>query len=428
MRKYFTFLNFLFILCSAPAWAQGVSVENVLATAFTDEKVKWENEMARFSNTLNYKLPAIKKIEFRLGFNGNNTPDTLDGSLRNEDYYSINLTTNKWKEMKLQKAIKPVQTKLYTTEMEMLFLKALQERYLLLVNLYYNSESVKTTMELQDLLVKKNELMQQILNEGGSVKISDALEVDRDLIQLYSLLQQEENDASAYQAQLRLFFNSSQNYTVNFSDLISIKKALYNASTLKQDSIIVHPSLRYKEAQYQFAKSNFKLENVQNTNVFNSFQLGYNRPVYTTDILKKFKPENTLTFRVGISVPLAGNNNLNRNNANLEQYDALLNWQTAQVIQSKSISVQESRLENSIQQYKAFEAIYTKSIVTRLLENENVMAQSTALEIIDLKIARKKLEITLINSANTVMQNYVLLLESKGLMQFDSRHKYLLEH
>ncbi len=127
-------------------------------------------------------------------------------------------------------------------------------------------------------------------------------------------------------------------------------------------------------------------------------------------------------------MPLPANNSYGRNSANIQQYNALLNWQSAQALQVKSTSIQYSRLENSIRQYNTLLDIYEKGIVSKLLKNEQVMAQSTALEIIDLKIAQKKLEINLINSAGNLMQSYVSLLESKGLLKYDLRNIYLLEN
>ncbi len=427
MPKFLISSTFLFIFYISSAVAQTVSIESILATYLQDEKVISAGAMANFSDALNYKLPAVKKLEFRLGINGNNSPDTLDGSLRNEDYYSVNLTTNKWKEMKLQKKLKPIQTNLYHKEQEMLITQALLDRYLVIVNLYYSLESLKNRKELQDLLLKKNDLLKQLLNDGVTIKITDALEIDKDLVQLFVILQEEERDIDTYYARLRQYFSSSDTFQVNFSDLITMKKVIANTSTLKYDSITSHPSLVYREAQYQFAQANYNLEHIQNTNILNSFQLGYNRPVYNNEILKKFKPENTLTFRVGISVPLTGNNNLNRNNANLEQYNAMLNWQNAQAIQTKYIILQDAKLNLTIKQYQAFEEIYKNSIVAKLLENEKIMAQSTALEILDLKIAKKKLELNLNSSASNVMRNYLLLIESKGILNFDLRHQYLLE-
>ncbi len=403
-----------------------VNIDMVLETALKDDKVVRESEMERFSNTLNYKLPAIKKVELRLGVNGNTSPDTLDGSMRNEDYYSLNVSPNRWKEMKLQKELKPAQTNLYSKEIELLKMQALEERYLLLVNMYYNIETTKKRKELLELLNSKNELLQQMLNDGITIKVSDALDTDKDLIQTYSAIQEELNTLSQFNYKLSQYLYSTQTFTVNFSDIITLKKAIENSRLFPTDSSSAHPALVYKQAQYQFAKANYNLERVQNTNIINNFQVGYNRPVYTPEILKKFKPENTLTFRVGISVPLYANNNLNKSNANMQQYNALLNWKSATTIQGKTTAVQQSKLENTISQYNALETYYNKSIIIKFLENEKLMAQSTALEIIDLKIAKKKLEINMLGSANNVMQNYILMLEYKGLLKYDLRHQYLL--
>lgn len=403
-----------------------VNIDMVLETALKDDKVVRESEMERFSSTLDYKLPAIKKVELRLGINGNNSPDSLDGSLRNEDYYSLNVSPNRWKEMKLQKELKPAQTNMYSKEVELLKMQALEERYIFLVNLYYILETNKKRKELLELLNTKNALLQQMLNDGITIKVSDALDTDKDLIQTFGLLQEEESTLSQYNFRLSQYLNSTQSYSVNFSEIIPLKKAIANTQLFAIDSTATSPNLDYKLAQYQFAKANYNLERVQNTNIINNLQLGYNRPVYTSEILKKFKPENTLTFRVGISVPLYANNNLNKSNANMQQYNALLNWKSATTIQGKTTAVQQSKLDNTISQYNALETYYNKSIIIKFLENEKLMAQSTALEIIDLKIAKKKLEINMLGSANNVMQNYILMLEYKGLLKYDLRHQYLL--
>lgn len=428
MFKIPTLFFIIFSISYIDVGAQTVTPEQIIQSSFSDEKVMRDAQMETFIQGLDYHLPMVKKLEARVGFNGNNTKDSLDGNLRNEDYYSISLTTNKWREMKLQKAIKPAQYQVYSKEKEMLLMQALQDRYLVLINLYYSQESLTKRKELQTLLNTKNQLLQQMLNDGINIKISDALDVEKDLIQLYGLLQEDESSVVTYTARIGQFMNYALPVNVNFMNLIGLKKVIINSVNLKQDSSKTHPNLEYKEAQYRFAKADYQLEKVQNTNIINSFQIGYNKPAYSPEILKKFNPDNTLTFRVGIALPLPANNSYGRNSANIQQYNALLNWQSAQALQVKSTSIQYSRLENSIRQYNTLLDIYEKGIVSKLLKNEQVMAQSTALEIIDLKIAQKKLEINLINSAGNLMQSYVSLLESKGLLKYDLRNIYLLEN
>ncbi len=428
MFKLPTFFLLILLISCINAGAQTVTPEQIIQSSFNDEKVTRDSQMETFVQGLDYHLPMVKKLEARVGFNGNNTRDSLDGNLRNEDYYSISLTTNKWREMKLQKAIKPAQYQVYSKEKEMLLMQALQDRYLVLINLYYSQESLTKRKELQTLLNTKNQLLQQMLNDGINIKISDALDVEKDLIQLYGFLQEDESSVVTYSARIGQFMNFRTPVNVDFLNMISLKKVMINSVNLKQDSTKSHPSLEYKEAQYRFAKADYQLEKVQNTNIINSFQVGYNKPAYASEILKKFKPDNTLTFRVGIALPLTANNSYGRNNANIQQYNALLNWQSAQVMQMKSTIIQYSRLENTIRQYNTLLDIYEKGIVSKLLNNEQVMSQSTALEIIDLKIAQKKLEIYLINSAGNLMQSYVSLLESKGLLKYDLRNIYLLEN
>jgi len=295
-------------------------------------------------------------------------------------------------------------------------------------NLYYSLESYRMKKELRELLVKKNELLQNLLNEGIGIKISDALDTEKDMMLAFSMIQDEENSIAFYKSRIQQFFNASQELNVNFDGLITVAKMISNNQAIKEDSSMVHPSLQYKEAQYRYANANYKLEKAQNMNRFNYFQVGYNRPVYTPEILKKFKPENTLTFRMGITIPFGSNYSFNRNNTNLQQFSAFHNWQSAIITQSKTISIQEARMDYSIKQFRALSEIYRNSVVAKLLSNEKVMAQSTALEILDMKIARKKAEISLWNSMETVSQNYIQLLENKGLLKFSLRHKYLLEN
>ena len=57
--------------------AQTLSMETVLAATRNDARMVAANEMPGFARSLNYRLPLVRKVELRLGTNGNAFRDSL---------------------------------------------------------------------------------------------------------------------------------------------------------------------------------------------------------------------------------------------------------------------------------------------------------------------------------------------------------------
>ncbi len=415
MRKIFLFLfiNTLFSI----TYAQKISISSILVTAEKDDRILKNTYNNQFAQTFDYRLPLLKKIDLRLGVNGNNTNDTLDGGLRNEDYFAVSLTPNNLKERRLQNALKPAKINVYNAEYQVIMHQVLLERYQSIALIFFQQKLYDIRLTLKDLLLKKTDVISQSLDKGIDVRFKDIMDTENDKNALETVLLDHQNNTDAQWLRIRQFLknlNTSQSLSIDFERFIDINNLEKNINTFRKDSILTHPSIAYRMAQARYTAAELALEDIQNHQILSFVQAGFTRPNYEPIPQKKIKPINNLAIRIGLTIPILANNNLKHATTALQLREDEQNSILTAQLQQKIIDNQYIRLENLIKNLRLNEKNEQQSLIKKMLNNATLTAQITPIELLDLQISQKKLAIRSLEISADITNEYLRLLDMIG--------------
>lgn len=415
MRKIISSL--LIIISSlSTIYGQPIGVLEVINTSMQDLRLTAIQQNIDFNQSLNYKLPLLRKAEIRLGFNGNITADSLDGGLINEDYFALNFSTNNFKEMRLQKAIQEAQSEVYRAEYQAILNQAIYERYQTLTTLYFNQTLQTERAKLSKLLAEKEGILRLSIEQGLNIRFKDIMDTENDKALLVAALLDYDNNIALQNQRVKQFLNinTELTITIDYQDFINEKNIELIVKNLKNNPSSQHPIVGVKAYQASFSEAEARLENAQNRQIFNFVQLGYNYLNYTPTPLKRFNPSNDIAFRVGLALPLPSNNNLKRAQSALRQKEDELNIGLAQSTQTKNTDNQYIKIENIIKNIRLATLTRQESLITKALNSEKVLAQLSAQETLDLKIADLKATIKQLELRSELTTEYLRFLEFTG--------------
>lgn len=414
MKKIFLFL-FINVYFLNLGKAQILRIKDILESAENDEKYRANQTLNLFTKSLKYNIPYIKKVELRLGINGNALSDTLYGNIRNEDFYGLLISPNSLREIREQKRLKAAQIGTYEAEKSLLKHNALFERYQTLVPLIFAPQLQHEKMLLDTLFLQKYAIVQQMLEQGVDIKIKDVMDAENDRNLMRLALLDLENSVLNNEAKIKQFMNNQQFQHIDFQNVISIYQIENWLNTQPFDTS-AHPSLAFRTATSQLANANFRVENAQNRQIFNFLQVGYENPILILEAPQKQKSVNNFSLRFGFSLPIPANNNLKKSESLLEAKIAQENEQVIKSLNKKAIDLQVIKVRNLLKQFHLCDERLKENLIHKMLKNEKLLLQITPLEIVDLKITQQKLSIRRTEIAQDITNEYIRLLELSGFL------------
>jgi hypothetical protein len=407
------------ITCSlSTSYAQKVTTKTVLSSALKDERLKSNQQLTTLAQGLKFHLPIIKEVQLRLGINGNVSDDTIYGYIRNEDNYGLQLSTNSFREIRQQKLFKQAQVNVYQSENRVLIQQALMERYQSLVAYIFAQKTQKERLKLDSLLTKKHAILRQMMESGLDVKVKEVMDTEGDKNAVQQSLLSLENDLYLSQSKLKTFAPA-----IDDADLISITQLTEVINTQKFLPSN-HPLFNNREAKTQLATADLNFINAQNRQIFNMLRLGYNSPLYL-ERPKKFNIENNFSVRVGLNLPIVGNNNFKRSRALLEERETKIEADVIRQQNTQSIDFQYVRIENLLKSYKLCQQQIEQSLIKKMLKNEKLALQMTPLEIVELQLTQQKMAVRAVELAHEITADYVKFLEFTGAMSAVPLKNYL---
>ena len=425
MKKalFFILINTLL----STVYAQKISMESILASIEYDDRVASNKQNTAFASGLNYRLPILKKVDFRLGINGNLTNDTLDGTWRNEDFYAINIATNNFREMRLQRALKPAQLNIYNSEKQVLMQQALLERFQSIVGIFYGQKLYEERNRLKKILLEKENILRLSLEQGVDIRFKDVMDTESDKNTLATALLEYENNVFFQEERIRQFLKITDNQAViiDFDAFISAEQIEKEVALLKINKTLFHPTFALRDAQTAYSMAEYRLEKTQNRQFFNFFQVAYNPLAYSPIESKKFKALNDVNFRLGLTIPLPANNNLKNTQAALQHKE---DEQTAILVrqsQAKLIDVQYIKVENILKSLRLNDKNAKESLIKKMLDNAKLLAQITPSEILDLNITQRKIELRSIELSADLTNEYLRLLDITGALSVYKNKNFL---
>ncbi len=419
----FIFINTLL----SNIYAQKISVESILASAEYDDRVAGSKQNMTFAAGLNYRLPILKKVDLRLGINGNLTNDTLDGKWRNEDFYALSISTNNFREMRLQRALKPAQINIYTNEKQVFLQQVLLERYQSILSIFYGQKLYEERSRLKKLLSEKENIVRLSLEQGVDIRFKDIMDTENDKNALASALLEYENNIFFQEQRIRQYVKiaDSQEVVIDFDAFISTDQIEKEVTTLKINKAFTHPLFALRDAQTAYSTAEYLLEKAQNKQFFTFFQVAYNPLAYSPIESKKFKALNDVNFRLGLTIPLPANNNLKKSKTALQQKEDEQIAILARQSQAKIVDIQYIKVENILKSLRLNDKNAKESLIKKMLDNAKLLAQITPIEVLDLNIAQRKLELRSIEISADLTNEYLRLLDMTGALSVYKNKNFL---
>jgi len=395
--------------------AQKITSHDILQTATTDERLALNQQTVAFARSLQYRVPLIRKVEARIGFNGSTLGDTLFGTIHNEDFYGFVISPNSLRERRRQGDLQVAQVGIYENERAVLLEDLVLDRCQVLVSLHFATQLNASRSELLRLLGKKENLLSEMLDQGLDVKVKDVLDTENDRNTLELAQSDLEHSRSLQRAKLSQWLPDHNNLQLDDSDYIRPMTITQRIEMLKAVPN-QNPSLAYRNAETRFAAADWALENAQERQIFNFLQVAYQDPVLTLETPKNRKTFNNFSVRIGLGLPIPGNNNPKRSEAALQLREAEVSAQVTRTINERGVDLQYVRVKNLLDQYRACEEKVQHSLIQKMLDNESLRPQMTALELADLQLAQQKLRLRLIEIEQELNVEYLKLLELKGVL------------
>ena len=417
----------LFIIASfSNIYAQNTAIKEVLSSYKNDIRLEYNNQLTNFAKGLKYDMPLLKQVEARIGINGSTLGDSLYGGIRNEDLYGLNISTNSFKEIKLQKQVKQAQIDALASENRVFEQQALLERYQAVASIYFNQKLRGEKQKLDSLLHKKHGILRTMIERGIEIKVKEVMDTEGDKNAVELALLDVESSLKFQKSKLKLFVKG-ENFSadldfIDFTDFISIK----NIQQIIDNQLVINsnPVLDYKNGRTALASTQLNFIAAQNRQIFNSLRLGYQNPVYLEEP-KKLNPFNNFSVRVGLVVPLPGNNNYKRSDAMLELREAQNETALTRELFKKNIHIQYFKLNSLLEQHRLSQVKIEQSLINKMLGNEKLLAQMTPLEIADLSIEQQKIKVRTLEIETEITSEYIKMLDFNGSLSVKPLKNYL---
>jgi hypothetical protein len=398
----------LFLLFSFTADPIKLNMKEVLATAQKDERFVLNNQTLALAKGLNYRLPLLQKLDFRLG--------TDDYGL-GQNQYGVGLSFNTFKQIRRLKDYQQVQTGVIEAQNNVYLQQSLMDRYECLYDMFFNKQLIKQYNELDTLLNKKNAVLKEQILRGLDVRIKDVVDNETDRYATQKILKTYEREWHERYQKL-LLLTKQKELDIDFKRFIDYKIIESVVTTLPSITDLNNLDMQVRQKQAALSKAELDIEKADNFRIFNGFQFGLEK-----------KPKDDLFqnpfFRLNLSVPLMGNMRFKQNELLLQIKDYENRSQLLKTSLQQNAKTQTIGLKKLIDEHKSMISQQEKSLINTLLANKKISAEMTASDLLDLKIIQRKGQIDITKSAFSLTQDYISLLNQTGMLINPPMKNYL---
>jgi hypothetical protein len=412
LRKNLAFFTLFFLfqnLC-----AQVLKPSDVLATADRDLRFSQNQRLQTLAQRLKMQDPLLRQVQFRLGINGNALGDTIYGYLRNEDTYQVQFRFNSLLERQRQRQTKYAEVAVIAAESRVMRQEALAERLEALAAYLFLEDKIEASRRLDSLLEKEYQLLREMLaSDVFEVKISKVLDLEEDRNRNRLTLKSLENEQKLEKSKLSQFVGPFDR--IERSGLADADALQAQFLTLKNQPP-AHPVFALKSAEAEAEKTQLRLTDAENRQIFNHFQAGYQRPIYLEERPKRFNPANNISFRVGLTLPLPANNRFKKASAVLDLQEAQNDAEWTREKMQNDFDIQCARLEHLFAEHTLVREQWENGLVRKWLENPALQAQISPLERVEMEIAQQKLTFQQSDLSAEIAVEWVRLLDISGAL------------
>ena len=408
-------------MVSLTARAQVRSIPDLLATAGSDPGVTQFQSLLGTASGLRMHDPLVRQVALRIGFNGNSLGDSLLGYIRNEDAYRLQVGFNSLQERNRQKDIRNARVGLLNAEYGWIQQQAAAQRFTALSSWLFTLPALEACRKLDTFLVREQAILREMLSSGvGEVKISKVLgaeedknRIDREIAELESRV------ASSRQNLVQL---TGEFTSIDRSDLAAVEDLTRWLSEIKSLLPAAHPAVTARNARISLESANLDYISSQNRRFVNNLSVGYQYPLFV-ETPNKFNPQNNFSFRIELLAPLPANNRFKRADALLDLREA--QYEASMTLESTRLSVESqlTKVENLIREYNAITDRIENGLIGTMLGNRALHGSISPLDMVELEIARQKMEVARAEILAEIGKAYAELIAYAGVPEA----KYLLK-
>lgn len=403
--------------------AQVISMEDVLATATTDQLISRYQSIRDLAGDLKMHDPVVKEIALRIGFNGSVLGDTIYGYLRNEDDIRLQVSFNDFAVRKQQKAVKDARIETLATGQAVVSHSALSDRYEVLSDYAYTIPELDALRQLDSFLMTEHEIIKAMLSTGIlDVKVSRILAVEEDRNKV--LLDINEASDRLKRAKLDIEKYTGSFSSISLDSLATIEDLRDRFAFMKTSGYVAHPANLALTAEMQLDSTVLRYASSQNRQIFDYVSFGYQRPLYL-ERPNKFNTLNNFAFRLGLLVPITANNRYKKADALLDLKESQLKADESRMTRDLSWQSQIALLDGLFSEYDLASDRLDNSLIRQMLSNSSLMAHVTPLEFVELEIAQQKLALHQLELAQAIADAYVRLLKISGYLAWNPDTNYL---
>ncbi|MBP7184575.1 MAG: hypothetical protein KBA06_03625 [Saprospiraceae bacterium] len=241
------------------------------------------------------------------------------------------------------------------------------------------------------------------------------MKINEDIIKLTSEQSNFINKAKSY-------MNSDTGFVMlDTSNFISINE-LINWDSEATSSI--QTLIDYKKSKSNLAYTEERYINSQGRNIFTFARVGLENPLYLTRP-NKFNTLNNFGVKIGLQVPITGNNNFKHSKALIDLREAELEIQktTAQLDTKKAYL--KAKLKVLLANRNSLNHLLNQSLIPKLLADKDLKATISPLDSYDMQINVETLKSHFIDNDEEIMLNYIELLYYQGLLSKQPFINYL---
>lgn len=421
--KYKT-LYVIIVLINHQVFSQNITSKAILESAFSTAAVQQQKQLADWSRQLDFRVPLLKEVQVRLGINGSALGDTLFGYLRNEDVYGLQLSTNSLRERAAQRAVGLAQSDVYAATTRALLRDALTERYQALAEATLIGAMLTASRQLDSLLAIRQSILLKNLQTGVTVRPKDIIDLENDRQNAARLRSNWEGRWHNCAEVLRQFIGHNltvlpvANWRWPHPDQWAVRITAAHQTTYEL------PDIAYRTAKTKLAMAELDYAQAQNRQVFNLLRVGYDYPLYV-ETPKRLNPFNNFSVRLGLTVPLPGNNRFKAAKAMLEVREN--QWAADNNIQEHATlcAVQYAKWESALRAWQLHTEQATASLLPTMLKNPTLSAQLSPEEVADIQISLHKRQIQAIEIQYELIKTGLQYLSLCGALQAAPLRNYL---
>jgi hypothetical protein len=384
------------------------NMKDILATAQKDERFVLNEQTLALAKGLNYKLPMLQKLDFRLG--------TDDYGL-GQNQYGIGLSFNTFKQIKKLKDYQEVQTNVLEAQNNVYLQQSLLDRYECLDDMYFTKLLIKQYTDLDTLLNRKNMVLREQILRGVDVRIKDVVDNETDRYATQKTLKTYDREWLLKYQKLLLLTKKSD-LDIDYKRFIDYKNIELIIPSTTPSSDLNSPEIDVRQKQAALSRAELDIERADNLRIFSGLQLGLEKKPKADLLQNPF-------FRLNLSVPLLGNMRFKQNELLLQIRDYETRSQLLKTALSETAKTKTLTLRKMIEEHKFLIIQQEKSLINLILANPKISAEMSASDILDLKIIQRKGQIDILKSAFSLTQDYISLLNQTGMLVHRPLKNYL---